>query len=82
MTEEIADELYTYLIIRSSISRIFVGCVNIGTKQWWIDAEWKKQAFTILKKASDPDIRTYGTADTTQMGERLLGEYWKNTLHT
>lgn len=79
MTEEIADELYIYLIIGSSISRIVVECVSISTQQFgeWMVSD-KKQAFTILKEAFDPGNRTKGTADTTQMRERLLGGLLKD----
>ncbi|ODQ46547.1 hypothetical protein PICMEDRAFT_72607 [Pichia membranifaciens NRRL Y-2026] len=81
MTEEIDDELYTYLGSSGlQISRLVVGCMSIGTKQFgeWVVSD-KNQAFAILKRAYDRGIRTYDTANFYSNGasERLLGEFLK-----
>lgn len=81
MEEDFSDKLYTRLGNSGlRISRIVVGCMSIGNKQWgdWVLAE-KKEVFEVLKKAYDVGIRTYDTADVYSNGdsERLLGEFLK-----
>lgn len=60
------------------ISRIIVGCMSFGKKNWadWV-IEDKEQVFEILKKCYDSGLRTFDTADTYSNGysEILLREF-------
>lgn len=60
------------------ISRIIVGCMSYGSKDW---AEWvledEEKIMKILKKCYDNGLRTFDTADVYSNGksEELLGKF-------
>lgn len=62
------------------ISKIVVGFMSYGKKQWadWVEDDQDK-IFQLLKKAYDLGIRTYDTADVYSNGfsEVILGEFLK-----
>ncbi|CEP64900.1 aldo-keto reductase superfamily protein LALA0_S14e01794g [Lachancea lanzarotensis] len=63
------------------ISRLIVGCMSYGLKEWqdWV-IEDKEEVFKLLKHCYDNGLRTYDTADVYSYGEseRLLGEFLKH----
>jgi len=62
------------------ISKIIIGFMSYGTKNWanWVEDDEEK-IFSILKKAYDLGLRTYDTADFYSNGysEVLLGKFLK-----
>jgi aryl-alcohol dehydrogenase-like predicted oxidoreductase len=60
------------------ISKIIIGFMSYGSKQWaeWVEDD-KEKIFKILKRAYDLGIRTYDTADLYSNGysEVILGEF-------
>lgn len=62
------------------ISKIVLGCLTFGKKEWvdWVEDDEEK-VFAVLKKAYDVGIRTYDTADAYSNGqsEVLLGKFLK-----
>ncbi|ODV61451.1 aldo/keto reductase [Ascoidea rubescens DSM 1968] len=62
------------------ISKIIVGCMSYGSKNWasWIEDDEEK-VFKILKKLYDSGIRTFDTANVYSNGksEELLGKFIK-----
>lgn len=61
-----------------NISKIIVGCMSYGSKDWldWVIGE-KQEVFKILKACYDAGLRTFDTADAYSNGvsEKLLGEF-------